>query len=127
MRFRLSPQRLLLTAAQAAVTALMLPSMASAATPDPFFQYSGATPLADIAPGTVLKSRNISVYIAGIKTTLQATQLVYRSTDAKQRPTANVTTGSGTMVAVAQPIPIPTTAPGSRIAKTRRLNSCRYA
>lgn len=92
MRFRLSPQRLLLTAAQAAVTALMLPSMASAATPDPFFQYSGATPLADIAPGTVLKSRNISVYIAGIKTTLQATQLVYRSTDAKQRPTANVTT-----------------------------------
>ena len=92
MRFRLSPQRLLLTAAQAAVTALVLPSLASAATPDPFFQYTDSTPLADIAPGAILKSRTISVYIAGIKTTLKATQLVYRSTDAKQRPTANVTT-----------------------------------
>lgn len=92
MRFRLSKQSLLLSAAQAAVTALMLPSMASAATPDPFFQYTGSTPLADIAPGTVLKSRTISVYIAGIKTSMQATQLVYRSTDAKLRPTSNVTT-----------------------------------
>lgn len=91
-RFRPSPQRLLMTAAQAAVMAIALPVAASAATPDPFFQYTGDTPLADIAPGTVLKSRNISVYIAGIKTTLQATQLVYRSTDAKLRPTANVTT-----------------------------------
>ncbi len=92
MRFRLSKQSLLLSAAQAAVTALMLPSMASAATPDPFYQYTGSTPLADIAPGTVLKSRTISVYIAGIKTSMQATQLVYRSTDAKLRPTSNVTT-----------------------------------
>jgi len=91
MRFRLSPQRLMLTAAQAAVTALVLPSMASATT-DPFFQYTGSTPLADVAPGTVLKSRTISVYIAGIKTSMQATQLVYRSTDAQLRPAANVTT-----------------------------------
>lgn len=92
MRFRLSKQNLLLTAAQAAVTALALSGTASAATPDPFFQYTGSTPLADVAPGTVLKSRNISVYIAGIKTTLKATQLVYRSTDALLRPAANVTT-----------------------------------
>jgi len=91
MRFRLSPQRLMLTAAQAAVTALVLPSMASAAT-DPFFQYTDSTPLADVAPGTILKSRTISVYIAGIQTTLKATQLVYRSTDAQLRPAANVTT-----------------------------------
>lgn len=92
MRFRLSPQRLLLTAAQAAVTALVLPGVASAATPDPFFQYTDSTPLADIAPGTILKSRTISVYIAGLRTSLKATQLVYRSTDAKLRPAANVTT-----------------------------------
>lgn len=92
MRFRLSPQRLLLTAAQAAVTALVLPSVASAATPDPFFQYADTATLASAAPGTVLKSRTISVYIAGIKTSLKATQIVYRSTDALQRPTANVTT-----------------------------------
>ena len=62
------------------------------ATPDPFFVYSGSTPLADYAPGTVLKSRSISVYIAGFKTSYKATQLVYRSTDAMQRPAANVTT-----------------------------------
>jgi len=92
MSFRLSKQNPLLTAAQAAVTALVLSSTASAATPDPFFQYTGSTPLADVAPGTVLKSRTISVYIAGIKTKLQATQLVYRSTDAMLRPAANVTT-----------------------------------
>ncbi len=93
MSLRLSQPHLLLTAAQAAVTALVLSSTAGATTaPDPFFQYSGGTPLADIAPGTVLKSRTISVYIAGIKTTLKATQLVYRSTDAQLRPTANVTT-----------------------------------
>jgi hypothetical protein len=91
MRFRLNPQRLLVTAAQAAVTALVLPSLASAAT-DPFFEYTGSTPLSEVAPGTILKSRTISVYIAGIKTTMQATQLVYRSTDAQLRPAANVTT-----------------------------------
>ena len=91
MKFRLSKQGLLLSAAQVAVTALMLPSMANAAT-DPFFEYTDSTPLAEIAPGTILKSRTISVYIAGIKTKLQATQLVYRSTDAQLRPAANVTT-----------------------------------
>ena len=42
--------------------------------------------------GTVLKSRTISVYVAGFKTKLKATQLVYRSTDALMRPAANVTT-----------------------------------
>lgn len=92
MRFSLSPQHLMLSAAQVAVTALLLPTLASAATPDPFFQYSGSTPLANLAPGTILNSRIISVYIASIKTTIQATQLVYRSTDAQQRPAANVTT-----------------------------------
>lgn len=93
MRLRLNQPRLLLTAAQAAVTALALSSTAGATTaPDPFFQHTDGTPLADIAPGTILKSRTISVYIAGIRTTLKATQLVYRSTDAQQRPTANVTT-----------------------------------
>lgn len=93
MKYRLSKQKLLQTAAQVAVTAFMLPAVASATTtPDPFFQYTDSTPLADIAPGTVLKTRTISAYIAGIKTSVKATQIVYRSTDAMQRPTANVTT-----------------------------------
>jgi hypothetical protein len=74
-----------------ALAAALLPGLASATT-DPFYQYTGSTPLADLAPGTVLKSREISVYIASIKTTRKATQLVYRSTDALKRPSANVTT-----------------------------------
>lgn len=93
MSFRPSARTLLLTAVPTAVAALMVPSMAGAATTsDPFYQYTDSTPLSNIAPGTILKSRAISVYIAGLKTSYKATQIVYRSTDAKQRPTANVTT-----------------------------------
>ncbi|KGM41125.1 triacylglycerol lipase [Aquabacterium sp. NJ1] len=93
MPFRPSTQRLLLTAVQTAVAAIMVPTMASAATtPDPFYQYTDGIPLTDIAPGTVLKSRTISVYVAGLKTSYKATQIVYRSTDAQQQPAANVTT-----------------------------------
>ncbi|MDO9235576.1 MAG: lipase family protein [Aquabacterium sp.] len=94
MTFRPNTRNLLLTAAQAAVAALMVPTMSSAATavPDPFYQYTDSTPLSSIAPGTILKSRTISVYIAGLKTSYKATQLVYRSTDALLQPAANVTT-----------------------------------
>ncbi len=93
MTLHLNTQRLLQTAAQTAVATLMASGMASAATtPDPFYQYTGSTPLANIAPGTVLKTRTISAYIAGLKTSYKATQIVYRSTDATQQATANVTT-----------------------------------
>ncbi|MDI1260501.1 lipase family protein [Aquabacterium sp.] len=94
MTFRPTTKHLLLTAVQAAVAALMVPGLSSAATttPDPFYQYTGSTPLASIEPGTVLKTRTIPYYILGIKTAMQATQLVYRSTDALQRPSVNVTT-----------------------------------
>lgn len=91
MRFRLSTPYLLQTAVSTAVAALMVPSMASAAT-DPFYQYTGSTPLSSIAPGTVLKTRTISASIAGFKTSFKATQIVYRSTDALMQPAANVTT-----------------------------------
>lgn len=87
---------LMLTAIQAAVAMFIAPSMSSAAAttavPDPFYQYTGSTPLSGIAPGTVLKTRNISLYVVGIKTSVKAVQVVYRSTDALQRPSANVTT-----------------------------------
>ena len=91
MPLRPSPRRLLHSATLAAATAVLLPATATAAT-DPFFQYADSASLADVAPGTVLRSRTISVYIAGIKTRLNATQIVYRSTDAMMRPAANVTT-----------------------------------
>jgi hypothetical protein len=33
---------------------------------DPFYDYAGATPPAEIAPGTVLKSRTLNYYLVGI-------------------------------------------------------------
>ncbi|MBJ7354086.1 MAG: hypothetical protein JHC98_04610 [Thermoleophilaceae bacterium] len=76
----------------ASVAALMLPSMASAASAnDAFYKYTGSTPLANYAPGTPLKTRNIPYHILGLATPLRATQILYRATDAQNRPTVNVT------------------------------------
>lgn len=94
MSFRPTTKQLL-TVAQAALAALAVPGISNAATtatPDPFYQYTDSTPLSSIAPGAVLKTRTISLYILGIKTSMKAMQLVYRSTDALLRPSTNVTT-----------------------------------
>lgn len=93
MHFRFAAQRLL-GVVQATIASLALSTVASAATttPDPFFQYTDSAPLSSFAPGTVLKTRTISLYVLGLKTSMKAVQLVYRSTDALQRPSANVTT-----------------------------------
>ncbi|WP_216900494.1 lipase family protein [Nocardia alni] len=48
-------------------------------TADPFYSYSG--PLTDITPGTVLRSRPMSTALPGI-----ATQMLYRTTDQRHRP-----------------------------------------
>jgi Secretory lipase len=58
---------------------------------DPFYSYTGATPLPSIAPGTVLKTRSIVYHAAGIPTLLKATQLLYRSTSQTGNATVNVT------------------------------------
>ncbi|MGH2908013.1 MAG: hypothetical protein ACRDK8_01795 [Solirubrobacteraceae bacterium] len=58
---------------------------------DPFYRYSGVTPLKSIAPGTVLKSRTISWHVAGISLPVTVNQLLYRSTTALGTPTVNVT------------------------------------
>ncbi|MGK2876991.1 MAG: lipase family protein [Solirubrobacterales bacterium] len=92
MRFRTSFKHLLLAALVASVAALAIPSMAGAASAnDAFYKYTGSTPLADIAPGTPLKTRNIQYHILGLATPLRTTQILYRTTDARQRPTVNVT------------------------------------
>src|SRR5689334_961276 len=94
MRIRMSIKRTILSAMVAAIAVLALPSMASAATPpaqDPFYKYTGTTPLSSIAPGTVLKTRTVPYSIIGLATPLKATQLLYRATDAQKRPTVNVT------------------------------------
>ncbi len=58
---------------------------------DPFYSYAGSTPLASIAPGTVLQTRSIPYHILGVPTSLKATQLLYRSTSQTGNPTVNVT------------------------------------
>jgi hypothetical protein len=56
-----------------------------------FYAYTGSTPLAQIPPGTVLKTRILSYHVAGIALPVQVIQLLYRSAGALGQPTANVT------------------------------------
>jgi hypothetical protein len=58
---------------------------------DPFYTYTGTTPLARIAPGTVLNTRTISYHVLGISLPIEAVQLLYRSTGMLGQPTVNVT------------------------------------
>src|SRR4051812_42275694 len=84
--------------ALATALALLVPvAPAQAAIPlphdDPFYTYDGATPLASVARGTVLKTRSVSVGVPGTNAgVLPATQLLYRTQDEQGRPTATVTT-----------------------------------
>lgn len=57
---------------------------------DPFYRYSH--PLAHIAPGTVLKKRNVKIAEHGNKTPVKATQILYRTTAELGQPELAVTT-----------------------------------
>ncbi|GAA2048130.1 lipase family protein [Catenulispora yoronensis] len=94
-------------AAATAGVALTAAGMATATAPtaaatDSFYSYSGSAPLASYAPGTVLKTRTLLYHVVGIPTPVTTIQLLYRTTDAQGRPSANVTsvirslTGDGT-------------------------------
>src|ERR1700744_4554681 len=86
MHVRLSRSRLLATvvAALGIMSALVAAApTAKAATPvlpsqDPFYTYTGSTPLSQIAPGTVLKERGVSLSIQGLSIPLSTEQLLYR-------------------------------------------------
>jgi Secretory lipase len=70
---------------------------AHAATPalpssDPFYTYSGSTPLAQVAPGTVLKMRAVQLVISGAPSAYSAEQVLYRTTGELGQPTATVAT-----------------------------------
>jgi hypothetical protein len=78
----------------ASLALLAAATSANARTPpgqDPFYQYTGSTPLADIAPGTVLKTRTVPYHVVGFALPLKTTQLLYRSTGQLGQPTVNVT------------------------------------
>ncbi|MFF8840169.1 lipase family protein [Streptomyces sp. NPDC015130] len=83
------------TTATGAVTGTAQATTTAGATPaaaDPFYAYDGSEPLSSFAPGTVLKTRTLQYHLVGIATPLKAIQLLYRTTDAQGRPSANVTT-----------------------------------
>lgn len=103
MRTARSPRRRhrLLAATVAGAIAATVPAIASAApAADAFFTYSGTRALSSYAPGDVLASRVVPYHLAGVATGLRATQILYRTTDAQQRPAANVTS----IVAPAGPV-----------------------
>jgi hypothetical protein len=57
----------------------------------PQYAYTGRTPLARLAPGTVLKSRTLSYHVAGIALPVRVIQLWYRSAGALGQPAVSIT------------------------------------
>ena len=92
----MSSRRFMIVAAAAAVSAILAVTTppASAAAPavsDPFYTYTGSTPLASVPLGTVIKTRNVTYHVAGIPTAVTAQQLLYRTSNALNQPVVNVT------------------------------------
>ncbi|MCZ4498719.1 MAG: secretory lipase family protein [Marmoricola sp.] len=94
MRRPLRSAAAVLSALALAAVALAVPRAATATSllDDAFYSYSGTTKLADIKPGTVLKTRTVPYHIVGLALPIQTTQLLYRSTSQIGKPTVNVTT-----------------------------------
>ena len=59
---------------------------------DPFYTYTGSTPLSQIPPGTVLKQRQITLTIASLTIPYSSEQVLYRTTGELGQPTVTVTT-----------------------------------
>lgn len=65
---------------------------------DPFYTYSGSLPLAQIAPGTILKTRTVSVGESdgltplSLPTPVSASQVLYRTTGELGQPSVDVAT-----------------------------------
>ncbi|WP_231935863.1 MULTISPECIES: lipase family protein [Burkholderia] len=75
----------------ATATAIAATAPTAGGADDPFYTYSGSTPLSAIAPGTVLKTRTVNYHIAGIPTAVLAQQLLYRTHNARKEAVVNVT------------------------------------
>lgn len=88
-RSRAVPMMLAAALVWALVTSL--PAQAAGPETDPFYHYTASTPLKDIEPGTVLKTRTVPYHVIGLPLPLKATQLLYRSTDQVGKPSVNVT------------------------------------
>ncbi|CRK61448.1 Lipase 1 [Alloactinosynnema sp. L-07] len=80
-----------LAAVVVAASVLATAPAAQATAADSFYAYTGSKPLSSFAPGTVLKTRKLTYHFVGLPTPVRAIQLLYRTTDAQGRPSANVT------------------------------------
>ena len=93
--------------ALAVVGLLALPSPTARAATDSgsgsFYAYTGTTPLAQMKPGTVLKTQTLYYNVAGIPLPIQVVQLLYRSAGALGQPTTNVTSVLEPPVSLASP------------------------
>jgi hypothetical protein len=100
MHVRLSKSHFfaVVVAALCAMSALMAGTPAAeAATPvqpsqDPFYTYTGSAPLSQIAPGTLLKERRVSLSVDGLTVPVSTEQVLYRTTGELGQPTVTVTT-----------------------------------
>ncbi|WP_323120489.1 lipase family protein [Burkholderia alba] len=131
--------RILAIAAAAAATMLAIAGPASSAhaapVTDPFYTYTGSTPLASIPLGTVLKTRNVLYHVAGIPTVVTAQQLLYRTNNAQKQPVVNVTSVIQSLVSNGQAISYqsaydslnPADEPSQVIAGDRSLGGLLYS
>ncbi len=80
------------TAALVLIAASAVPAAAASSPPanDPFYSYAGS--LTNVAPGTVLRTRQIEVSLGGTPQAYPATQILYRTTNQLGGPTATVAT-----------------------------------
>jgi len=99
VRLRATALTAVATVAAATLTTLPAAAPADAAgsgpvrpAKDPFYRYDGATPLRDIAPGTPLKTRQVTLGADTGAGPLPAEQVLYRTSDMSGRPVVTVTT-----------------------------------
>ncbi|KZB85374.1 lipase family protein [Amycolatopsis regifaucium] len=85
------PAPLLAVAIALVLAFIAAPAATAAPGTDSFYRYDGSKPLSSYSPGTVLKTRTLNYHVIGISTPLKVTQLLYRTTDALGKPSANVT------------------------------------
>jgi pimeloyl-ACP methyl ester carboxylesterase len=82
----------MLTASAAGAPAAQAATTPTVPSQDPFYTYTGSTPLAQITPGTVLKERRVSLSIEGLTVPVSTVQVLYRTTGEQGQPTVTVTT-----------------------------------
>jgi hypothetical protein len=82
----------LLAAMTAALGSLSAVAEAAPTPPssDAFYSYTG--PLTDVPPGTVLRTRQVQISVAGTPQAYPATQVLYRTTDQLGQPSATAAT-----------------------------------